>query len=391
MLAALAQTTRLKEADGRLAIDADEAIQWLDDATSNSPNFVTLQGGYEKFEAWAEVDKFALPKTLFSEGDIYEDAIAEDLSQQTDQKLNIKHRQHRPSFSSVDSYLSPSTPLSAGSIRSGSPLSPPTSPPKAANTRSAHHETLKQGLHTSSEDVTTEQIADSSEIPLGLRPLFNYILWRIHQELDPLAALETFIFLSDDHNKRKYAQRFGIRTKSLSEIRYAIAREGREVRNRQLVQKKEAASKPSAAKESPSAVTPLTVSNIQSLDGAVHAPMSKGVTNGDTVNQENSDDDEVVLKRVPKAPAAMMGSKSPKFQDKVMDPNQFSRNPVGLARGSMRGASRGGLGRGGLRGGFVGKAVTRDDGSGPIDPDSFARPAPKGPRIRGGGRLWMPT
>lgn len=388
--AALAQTSRLKEANGRIASDAVEAIQWLDDATSNFPSLVTLQGGYEKFDTWAHVERFALPKTLFSEGDSFDDsAITDDLSQQFDSKLSTREaRYERASFSSVESYLSPSTPPSAGSIRTTSPLSPPTSPPKAANARSSPQPVLRPENREEAEITTGGRATYYSETPVGLQPLFNYILWRIHQELDPLAALETFIFLSDDLAKRKHAQRFGIRTKSLAEIRYAIAREGREARNRQLVQKKEAATKSSTTTmDNSSMKTPLTTAAIDSLDGTVHTPSAVH----DVIHQDNSDDEEILLKRSPKVPAAMLAPKSPRMHNKVLDPNQFSRSPVVPPRSGMRSTSRGGAARGAMRGNAGGKGSSRDNGSGPIDPDSFARPATNIARFRGGRKLWMPT
>jgi hypothetical protein len=221
-VAALAQTTRLKDGNGRISSDAEDALVWLDDATSTYPHLVTLQGGFEKFETWPEVEKFALPKTLFSEGDADdEDAtgFSEDLVQDTEAKLAI--RDANLSMSSVDTDGSRSaTPSSVHTARSSISAEPPVECPPKTRGRS----------HTSKSPAkkTTSASASTSGVPSHLRPLFNYILWRIHQELDPVAALESFIFLTDDPIKTKLAQRFGIRTKSLADIRYVVAREERE-------------------------------------------------------------------------------------------------------------------------------------------------------------------
>ncbi|KAF2148802.1 hypothetical protein K461DRAFT_231919, partial [Myriangium duriaei CBS 260.36] len=72
-LYALSQASRVKANKGRAATDAGEALEWLDEATTTYPHLVTLQGGFDKFETWAEVEKYALPKTLFSEEDDVED------------------------------------------------------------------------------------------------------------------------------------------------------------------------------------------------------------------------------------------------------------------------------------------------------------------------------
>lgn len=128
---ALEQLDRLKAGSNRLSEDVRDVLQWLDDATSAFPNAVTLQGGFETFETWAEVERFALPKTLFSEMDNQiEDA--DDLPVQTEQRLTLGETDKRVSNSSTASDASRSlSPNSMRSMRSSaSPISPPTSPAK---------------------------------------------------------------------------------------------------------------------------------------------------------------------------------------------------------------------------------------------------------------------
>jgi len=390
---ALNQTSRIKDVKGRIASDAEEALSWLDDATSSSPQLVTLQGGFEKFEDWSQVQKFALPKTLFSETDAHdESAFSDDLLEQTESKLHIDDEsQPRQSFSSNESFASQVSLPSDESMRSGSPLSPPTSPLKKNTTlASPLNETqTKPGQHDKVNGDTADN--DTTGIPVGLRPLFNYILWRIHQEIDPAAALESFIFLCDDSRKRKLAQKFGIRSKSLADIRYAIAREGQETRNRQIVQKKEAANhvRPASGNANPA----QAVKQTPSVAGSPNLVNIKPVEVSDSVSangQEDSDEDEIVLKRPPKAPAAMLAANSP--GGKVLDPNQFSRNVSNPTRGTPRGGGRGGASRNVSRGGFGGRGTpNKQENSGPIDPNSFTRPNSGRGGQRGGRRLWMPT
>lgn len=129
--AALEQLDRLKTGTSRLSEDVRDVLQWLDDATSAFPNAVTLQGGFETFETWTEVERFALPKTLFSETDPHED-IADDLPDHTARKLTLGEVDKHVSNSSNASGASPSlSPSSMRSTRSSaSPISPPTSPAK---------------------------------------------------------------------------------------------------------------------------------------------------------------------------------------------------------------------------------------------------------------------
>ena len=374
-----------------------------------------MQGGYEKFESWTEVEKFALPKPLFSEEDFddYEHAVD-----------NIAHKLDESQLSSsadkVDKHLSTSsadseatrsgTPDSLHSLHSAvSPLSPPESPDKSiARTSTKSPQILSLGdisLDVHSEAPSPHNPSDSG-VPPQLRSLFNYILWRVQQEIDPAAALESFIFLCDDPAKGKLAQRFGIKVKSLADIRYVVAREEREYRNRQVVQRKEnqkanptngngngngggggsgGGSKPS----------------VKSDSASTSAPAPEAVD-----ERESSDEDEIVFKRPPKAPAAMIAAQekqSPRLSTKVLDPNQFSRSsggrgngrggtPRGAAahKGSVRGHATMPVRDSPARGGVLNLASSGS--TGPIDPDSFSRPSANGGRGRGGSRrLFVPT
>lgn len=388
----MGQATRLKDGNGRISSDAEDALFWLDDATSTYPHLVTLQGGFEKFESWAEVEKFALPKTLFSEGDAEPedlDDASEDLVHSTESKLAL--HDINLSLSSADTDDSgTATPSSVHTDRSSiSAISPPESPAKQNPPRTRARKSIVKNANS--------DCSSSSGVPSHLRPLFNYILWRIHQEIDPVAALESFIFLTDDATKTKLAQRFGIRTKSLADIRYVVAREEREFRNRQVVQRKESESNAVHAK-------PNTRSNAAAPakeDDSVRPELLPVDERPAPVSDD--EEDEVLLKRPPKAPAAMLAQQQPsKPGNKVMDPNQFSRGAHNSNRGNVRGGSFRGNGPRG-RGNSVapvtagrGVANIKSDavatnGNGPIDPNSFTRPPANTNKFRGGRRLWVPT
>lgn len=387
---ALGQATRLKDGNGRISSDAEDALVWLDDATSTYPHLVTLQGGFEKFETWAEVEKFALPKTLFSEGDIEDeelDGFSDDLAQTTESKLTLGEANLSMSSADTDGSRSVS-PSSVHTARSSvSAHSPPEFPSKP-RARSHTKSPIKKA---------TPDNSSSSGVPSHLRPLFNYILWRIHQELDPVAALESFIFLTDDPTKIKLAQRFGIRTKSLADIRYVVAREEREFKNRQVVQRKEIENNAVLARPNIRDTSVASAKEEESVRPEL-LPVDER-----PAPVTDDDEDEVLLKRPPKAPAAMLAQQqSPKRGNKVMDPNQFSRGAQTPSRGNSRGGSfRGSTPRGrgssftpvtAGRGAANAKLdPTPTNGNGPIDPNSFTRPPANTNKFRGGRRLWVPT
>lgn len=392
---ALEELSRQKSVKNRHAEDVRETLQWLDEATTKHPDVVTLQGADETYERWAEVERFAVPRTMFSEQD-YEPEHNEDVEESVDMKssqMRVSGLDVDASFSSAASDMTRSmSPSSSRSVRSSaSPVSPPTSPSKAAVLSRQHLPSLVT--------ASPRPQSSSDSVPQPLQPLFNYILWRVHQELDPVAALESFIFLCNDPRKVNFAKGFDIKMKRLEQLREAVGREDRDHKNRQ---------------------------NLLMRETQHFAP-----TAGDS-GLEQGQEDEVVFKPVaPKAPAAMLQKHS-----NLIDPNTFGRgsqpkpnvlikdlpngapksprashvplqrsSPRGphattfTPRSNMRGGPRGNF-RGSMRGrgNFIGAQTTtfvaeNATPDGQIDPDSYSRPDPRAgiSGSRGGRKLWVPT
>lgn len=359
-----------------------ETLQWLDDITSKYPNVVTLQGADETYEQWSEVENFVVPRTLFSENDLAEDVATDGGSTTTaDQglaKLALDEAPREPGTSSVATggtrSLSPSSFRSQQSSLSAA--SPPTSPIK---------ENASPANATSSHRNQAAKIGNGS-VPAQLQPLFNYILWRIHQEVDPVAALESFIFLCNDQRKVNFAKGFEIKTKRLEQLREAINREDRDYRNRMALLSKEG---------------------------------QRDVAPASPAKDDDDEDDEVIYKPPPRAPAAML-PKQQQAQGNIMDPDAFGRNagPQTATQPSPRQrpvSTQGNRGagtnqfnsRGNQRGGFRGNPRARGNfnmlspkqingadtaiSNPQIDPNSFARPRGSGYTGRGGRKLWVPT
>lgn len=351
-----------------MCIDAQEAIQWLDDITSDSDNpssqLVHLEGGFEVFETWPEVEKFLLPETLLSMENEHmeeQDGLTESLAD-----LRVDAMPDNASMSSQESVgARTSSPISVYSSTSpGLHAASPFKDPKAVQpigTGRPHHKKTGSNVSNLSTDHATNK-KSQPVVPRSLQPFFNHLLWRMHQEDDTNAAMESYILVTNDQFKQQIGQRFGIRVKRLEQLRDVIAREDRDIKNREQLLKKE------------------------------NQAMTEE-TNAATAN-EDDDDDVVVFKRTPPTgPQAMTGKQ-------VFDPNSFGGRVNYMSPRGNRGGFRGGRGSPVARGGhYAPRAATPPapraaplDPNKPIDPESFARPAPANRVARGGRRkLWEPT
>ncbi|TLD35966.1 Glucosidase 2 subunit alpha [Venturia nashicola] len=362
---------RLARSDERSSTYAEEALTWLDTITSlpdDAPNrhavdLVHLQGGYEVFERWDEVEQFLLPQTLLSmESDIYEDpdSATESLADLRQDAMpdNTSEGSQESIEARTASPVSVSSAASPGSLNAA-PYKDSKSLQPIGTGRPSHKKSDSNVSSISGESTGKKQ---RRSIPIALRPFFNYILWRIHQEENASAALETFILVTNDPLKQQIAHRFGIRVKKLEQLREIVAREERDIKNREQMHRRE---------------TAIAVSE------PVIAPDMK---------TEGEDEDEIVLQRVPpKGPQAMNGRA-------VWDPNAFGRAPYSPLRPAGRGVpfrARASP----VRGSFTPRAMATQsprqppiDLSNPIDPDVFSRPPPAN-RVQCGGRrrLWEPT
>lgn len=346
---------------------------------------VQLEGVDEAYDTWEEVEKFMLPETLLSmeESESDEDEYHEDL----ESSFNALDLSDETSMSSTHSVPnSPKSPQSA--VFSERSNKPADGSPRKQMPAALALESPNRTARNSAELPRTEKPPKGS-VPAYLRPLFNHILWRIHKESNPDAALENFILLTNDPAKQMIAQKFGIRAKRLEQLRDAVAREDREYKNHLTMFKMEFEAH--KAKENTSA-EPKAADRPKSS----YTPASKPTTDSD-------DEDEVLLKRAPRGPS------HPTSNQRVMDPNDFGRaNQHHSARGGRGGfgpvRGRGGPPRGGPRGGFAPRGAyvpsgptfrsppaPRHDPNQPIDPDSFARPAVRGGPVRGARKLWEPN
>jgi hypothetical protein len=387
-LAALTLLNRLKTGSERINLDAREALKWLDDITSMPAidDRVQLEGVDEAYITWGEVEEFLLPETLLSMEDSDSD---EEYQEDLESSFNALDVSDETSMSSTHSLeQSPRSPRSvkpafpaANSISGSEEASEPTAPnpyPESPARTARNSAELSRGAKSSRNSV-----------PNHLHPLFSHILWRIHKETNPDAALESFILLTNDPAKQMIAQKFGIRAKRLDQLRDAVAREDREYKNHLAMFKMETEAR-------------NTKENLLASPKPAERPKSSH-SNVSKPAAESDDEDEVLLKRAPRGPA------NPTNNQRVFDPNDFGRtsqhhSPRG-GRGGFSPRGRGGPPRG--RGAFTPRGsyvppgpsfrpppapAPRHDPNQPIDPDSFARPIVRGNPMRGNRRtLWEPN
>lgn len=342
---------------------------------------MVLEGGEEVYKTWEEVEKFLLPETLLSmeesDSDVedYEDLESSfnqlDVSDETSMSSTHSVRDIRPT--------TPSSPNSACST-TASPRGSKTSAKKAHDSDAV----IESPDHTArnSAEYSRDEKASTGAVPGYLQPLFNHILWRIHQETNPDAALENYILLTNDPTKQMIAQRFGIRAKRLEQLRDTVGREDREYKNRLALYKMETGGTPTSLEK---------ISSPVPTNNRLSSTSDQGVE-----GQESDEEDVILLNRAPRGPQAA--------NKRVFDPNDFGGRAN--APPPHRGAPLGPRGRGGRggRGGYAPRGAyvapgpvrtqptPRTDPNQPIDPDSFARPSPRSSTFRGGRRrLWEPN
>jgi hypothetical protein len=361
-----------------VSTDAEEAIQWLDNITSDSDNpaskLVHLEAPLQLFEKWTEVEKFMLPETLLSmesdnpaESEILTDSLAD---------LRMDAMPDNASVSSQESVdARTSSPISVYSAASPGLLNAsPYREAKAVQPIGHGRPSHKKSDSNVSSTSTDHTITKRTVVPKSLQPFFNHLLWRINQGADFAETMESYILVTNDAFKQQIGQRFGVRCKRLEQLREIIAREERDIRNREQLLKKE--------NQTP-----------------VKEATTETEVNGSDDKVSDDDDDEVVFKRPPpKAPQAMNGKQ-------VVDPNSFGGRNQNISTRGGRGVYRGARGspasnsnnRGG--GNFSPRNTTPTaprktpvDLTKPIDPDSYARPTSARGVARGGRRrLWEPT
>ncbi|RAL11894.1 thiosulfate sulfurtransferase [Aspergillus homomorphus CBS 101889] len=349
----------LKRAGSQVAINAREAVRFLDRVTSGKDNIsserVALQGPMEQYENWAEAEKFFLPE--FEEDPEAIDGVGpdgptahpdekgkepkkngaspDDLSQMLLNKLNFKKELDAVSNTSNGTHSAPSRPSSRSSRTS----------PECANSQVITNGGGSKGNKAKRANGHRRSASSSTipTVPPVLRPLLSALLWRLHQGPDASNAAKTCILITNDPQTQLWAQKFGIAVKNIHQLRTSIQYEEREFKNRcKYVEKTQAGSS-----SEPKSL--LSYEDESDEDELVFVPRGrgKGASRGGGSRGANSRKTVVAKSVAPPVEATM------EIPTQPIDPNSFSRSlgpskqqptvdlstQSGAARG-MAGASR---------------------------------------------------
>lgn len=268
MLSALERLHALKRAGSQVAINAREAVRFLDRVTSGKDNVaaerVILQGPMEQYEKWEDAEKFFLPefeeeeeaetgdremngdepvssasshekrgeakaagKTKGRTGKKEATASPDDLSQMLLSKLNFKKESDAVSNTSAGTHSAAASRTSSRSSR--------TSPECANGVTDTNGNGSSKQNKTSSRTNGHQRTASGSTIPTVpqvLRPLLSAVLWRLHGGPEASNVAKSCILVSNDPVVQSWAQKFGIGVKNIHQLRTSIQYEEREFKNR---------------------------------------------------------------------------------------------------------------------------------------------------------------
>lgn len=250
---ALERLHALKKASSQVGMNAREAVRFLDRVTSGKdsipPERVVIQGPMEQYEDWKEAERYFLPEFEEEEEEVQEDPGMDgevgvetdaekpvdkadsvevmdptnDLSQMLLNKLNFKKDAEATSITSAGT---PSGPVSPSSSRSSN-TSPECTAAQLATDSSPKEDAPANGHNRSGSASVIPSV------PTALKPLLSSILWRLHNnEADASSPVNSCILITNDKIKQEWAQKFGISTKNVHQLRTAILYEEKEYKNR---------------------------------------------------------------------------------------------------------------------------------------------------------------
>ncbi|KAE8147784.1 Rhodanese-like protein [Aspergillus avenaceus] len=375
----------LKRAGSQVAINAREAVRFLDRITSGKDNTpadrVILQGPMEQYETWEEAEKFFLPE-FEEEPDTITDAVTDvpaekkgpkgpkakdikrngapdDLSQMLLSKLNFKKESDVASINSAGTHSAPASPPSSRSSRTS---------PECANSHVVENGNGVKNGKAKPANGHKRSASGSTipTVPLVLRPLLSALLWRLHNGPDASNAAKSCILITNDRSTQVWAQKFGVGVKNIHQLRTSIQYEEREYKNRCKYVERTQATEPKSL---------LSYEDESDEDELVFVPRGgrgKGTSRG---GLRTGNTRKTTAAPKPVAPPVDNAMEIP---TQPIDPNSFSRSLPGTKQPTVDLSTQSGAARG-----MAG--ASRNHNS--------RRGAPRGPtrgNSRGRGKLWVP-
>lgn len=356
----------MKRAGSQVAINAREAVRFLDRVTSGKDNIptdrVVLQGPMEQYEKWEDAEQFFLPE--YEEEPQANGAVENGQAEQTPsdgEKGSEKDDMSQLLLSKLN-FQKDSDAVSMASNRTSSG---PPSRQSSRNSRASpeHVSPLANGAATNQGSVHRRSASGSviPTAPMSLRPLLSALLWRLHSGPDASNAAKACILITNDRTTQIWAQKFGIGTKNIQQLRTSIQYEEREYKNRCKYVEKTQGSQPEPK-------TLLSYDEESDEDELVFVPRGRG--KGPVRASSRGARKTTPAKSVPE---------TVEVPSQPIDPNSFSRSlgtnthtaAVDAPRAPVAGTSAGGSR--GSPSGRRARGVTRGRGRG-----------------GGSGRLWVP-
>jgi thiosulfate/3-mercaptopyruvate sulfurtransferase len=384
---ALERLHGLKRAGSQVAINAREAVRFLDRVTSGKDNIpadrVILQGPMEQYENWEEAEKYFLPefeeepeainglvveedaplekRGLKGKDNTRNGAVPDDLSQMLLNKLNFKKDSDVASVNSAGTHSAAASPPSSRSSRTS---------PECANSHVVENGNGLRNTKARPPNGHKRSASGSTipTVPLLLRPLLSALLWRLHNGPDASNAAKTCILITNDHLTQIWAQKFGISVKNIHQLRTSIQYEEREYKNRcKYVEKTQATTEPKPL---------LSYEDESDEDELVFVPRGRG--KGPSRGGLRGGNSRKPVATAPKTMAPPPVESTVEIPTQPIDPNSFSRSLAGGKQPTIDLSTQSGAARG------MAGASRNHNGR---------RGAPRGPtrgNSRGRGKLWVP-
>lgn len=378
----------LKRVGSQVAINAREAVRFLDRVTSGKDNTpadrVALQGPMEQYESWEDAEKFFLPE-FEEEPEAMKGTGAEemplgkrgskgkgskrngapdDLSQMLLNKLNFKDSDVA-SVNSAGTHSAPASPSSSRSSRTS---------PECANSHVVENGNGTKNTKAKQPNGHKRSASSSTipTVPLVLRPLLSALLWRLHHGPDASNTAKSCILITNDRPTQIWAQKFGIGVKNIHQLRTSIQYEEREYKNRcKYVEKTQT--------QAPEPKSLLSYEDESDEDELVFVPRGrgKGTSRGGSRGGNNR-------KPTTSKSLAPPVDSTMEIPTQPIDPNSFSRSlpattPTTTKQPTIDLSTQSGAARG-----MAGASRNYSSGR---------RGAPRGPTrgsSRGRGKLWVP-
>ncbi|EED19107.1 conserved hypothetical protein [Talaromyces stipitatus ATCC 10500] len=409
-----------KRNGSQVAINSREAVRFLDRVTSGKDSIpadrVVLQGPMEQYDNWADAEQFFLPEFEEEDGQYIEPTDGDAITQKTED--NVKAHVTQPSEPEQKDHGLPGLPsdlsqmlLSKLNFKAPEPAAGAQNDMKSSVSLPSVGTQSDEGSRASSRSSqTSPEYADrnakrghnrststSSNIPptpTVLRPLLSALLWRLHHNEGSIGVPQNLTLITNDRDTQVWAQKYGIMTKNIHQLRTAIQYEEKEFKNRVKYAEK-------TQQAAPSPKPLFSYENDSEEDELVFVPRGRGKGAGRGSGSRGANGRKT---RAATAVAIAQADTTVEVPSQPIDPDSFSRSigttmtvkQPALDLSSQAGASRGlaassrrhgddygpGNGNGQANGG--GSSRRRQRGAG----GSRANTSTRGGR--GQGKLWVP-